>query len=141
MSNLKLFMKDNKETKKNTKYVATKTLKDENGVPLKWEIKPLSTKEFDRIREDCTMEIPIKGKQGVYRQKINGSKYMASLICASVVEPNLYDVDLQNSYGVMKAEDLVKEMLEPFEYTDFSTFLQEFNGFTDLEEDVKKAKN
>lgn len=31
------------------------------------------------------------------------------MICASVVEPNLNDKDLQNSYGVMTPEDLIRE--------------------------------
>lgn len=141
MSNFKLFMKDNKETKENTKYVATKTLKDENGLPLEWEIRPLSTKEFDAIREDCTRDVPVRGKKGLYRQSFNSSMYMSKLICASVVDPNLSAVELQNSYGVMTPEDLIKEMLGPSEYTEFSAFIQEFNGFTDIEEDVEKAKN
>lgn len=130
MSNLKLFMKDNKEIKKNVKYSATKSLKDENGTPLEWEIKPLSTKEFDMIREDCQN----KGR-------FDNSKYIAKLICASVSVPNLNNVELQNSYGVRCCEDLIKEMLSPSEYVSLSEFVQNFNGFTTIEEDIKTAKN
>ena len=101
MSNFSRFMKQNKKVKENTTYAATKSLVDENGNPLLWTIKPLSTRENDLIRDDCTIEIPIPGKMGAYRQKINTSKYLAKLICASVVEPNLNDKELQDSYGVM----------------------------------------
>ena len=65
------------------------------------------------------------------------------MICASVVEPNLNDKDLQNSYGVMTPEDLIREMIDdPGEYNSFAEFIQNFNGFTEtLDEKVEKAKN
>ncbi len=42
MSNLSLFLKENKKQKKNTTYPATKSLCDENGKVLEWVICPLS---------------------------------------------------------------------------------------------------
>lgn len=143
MSNFSRFMKANKIQKENTKYAATKSLTDENGNPLEWVIKPLSTRENDNIRDDCMMEIPIKGKPNMYRPKLNSSKYLAKMICASVVEPNLYDKELQDSYGVMTPEDLIKEMIDdPGEYNAFANFIQEFNGFNaSIEEKVEEAKN
>ena len=65
------------------------------------------------------------------------------MICACVVEPNLYDKDLQDSYGVMSPDDLLKEMIDdPGEYQEFATFVQNFNGFnTTLEDKVEEAKN
>lgn len=142
-NNLKLFLKGNKKERTNAKYQATKSLCDENGVALEWEIKPLSTKDNDRIREDCTKEIAIPGKMGMYREKLDTSKYLAKMICASVVFPNLYDKDLQDSYGVKTPEDLIVEMIDnPSEYNDFATFIQEYNGFTEtLDDKVEKAKN
>ena len=46
MSNLSLFLKKNKIQKENTTYPATKSLLDENGNPLLWEIKPLTTRKM-----------------------------------------------------------------------------------------------
>jgi hypothetical protein len=66
MSNFSRFMKANKIQKENTKYAATKSLTDENGNPLEWVSKPLSTRENDNIRDDCMMEVPIKGKPNMY---------------------------------------------------------------------------
>ena len=54
MGNLALFMKKNKKVRENTFYAATSSLVDENGEPLKWEIKPLTTEEVERIRLECT---------------------------------------------------------------------------------------
>ena len=47
MSNLSLFLKKNKVQKENTFYAATKSLCDEKGNPLKWELKAITTKEND----------------------------------------------------------------------------------------------
>jgi hypothetical protein len=107
MSKFSRFMKANKAQKANTTFCATKSLTDENGQPLEWVIKPLSTRENESIREDCMLEVPVKGKPNMFRPKLNTSKYLAKMICACVVEPNLFDKELQDSYGVMTPEDLV----------------------------------
>ena len=144
MSNkLNMFLKQNKKVRENTEYAATKSLCDENGEPLKWTIKPLSTRDNESIREACTIDVPITGKPGMYRQKLNTAKYMAKLICASVVEPNLYNKELQDSYGAMTPEELVLEMIDnPGEYSEFAEFVQQFNGFDEtLQDKVNEAKN
>ena len=143
MSNFNRFMKQNKIERKPTTFPATKSLVDENGNPLEWTIKPLSTKENDNIRDACTIDIPVKGKPNMYRPKFDTSKYIAKMLCACIEEPNLYDKDLQDSYGVMTPEELLKEMIDdPGEYQDFATFVQDYNGFdTTFEEKIDEAKN
>lgn len=143
MSQFTRFMKQNKVKRENTKYAATKSLTDEKGNPLLWEIKPLSTKENETIREDCTIDVQIKGKPNVFRPKLNTSAYLAKMVAASVVYPDLLDADLQDSYGVSKPEDLLEAMVDdPGEYQDFVAFVQKFNGFTaSLEDKVDEAKN
>lgn len=143
MSNFSKFMKKNKAVKENTTFPATKTLKDENGNPLLWGIKPLTTKENDAIRDECMIDVPVAGKPNMFRPKLVTSKYIAKMLCACIVEPNLYDKELQDSYGVMTPEDLLKEMVDdPGEYNDFVAFVQNYNGFdTTMEDKVEEAKN
>ncbi len=143
MSNFSRFIKENKAKRENTTYVASKSFTDENGQPMSWTLKPLTTRENDFIRDDCTKDMPITGKPGAFRPKIDTSKYIAKMICASVVEPNLNDKELQDSYGVMTPDELLKEMIDdPGEYSDFAAFVQQFNGFTTTMEDkVEEAKN
>ena len=143
MSKFSRFMKQNKVIKENTTFPATKSLVDENGKPLEWVLKPLTTRENENIRDECMIEVPVKGKPNVYRPKLNTSLYIAKMLCACVVEPNLYDKELQDSYGVMKPEDLLKEMIDdPGEYQALAAFAQDFNGFnTTLEDKVEEAKN
>lgn len=142
MSKFSKFMKANKAVRANTTYAATASLTDEKGDPLEWEIRPLTTKEVDRIQDECTTEIPT-GKPNVFRTKINASKYMKSLICASVVSPDLYDAELQDSYGVKTPEELLQQMVDdPGEYNAFASFIQKFNNLDKtLQDKVDTAKN
>lgn len=56
MSKFSRFMKANKIAKPNEKYAPTTTLQDENGEPLKWEFRQISSKENDELRESCTID-------------------------------------------------------------------------------------
>ena len=142
MSDISRFFKRNKAVKANTSYVATKSLCDENGEPLKWEIKPVSSKENEEIQESCMYEVQIPGKPGQFRQKIRTSAYIRKLVAASVVVPELRDAQLQNSYGVNTPEELVHEMIDDSgEWNNFVQFINDFNGFTSLQEDIDTAKN
>ena len=82
------------------------------------------------------------GKPGMYRQRVDTSEYQAKLMAAAVVTPNLNDAELQDSYGVMSAEELLKEMLDDAgEYTELAVKVQQISGFTTLAEDVEAVKN
>ena len=142
MSNFSAFMKSNKKQRQNELYAATKSLTDENGVPLLWELRPVTTRENEAIREQCTTEVQVAGKPGMYRQRVDTSEYQAKLMAAAVVTPNLNDAELQDSYGVMSAEELLKEMLDDAgEYTELAVKVQQISGFTTLAEDVEAVKN
>lgn len=143
MSNFSLFMKANKKTKTNTFYAATKSLLDENGEPVKWEIRPITTKEDEKIRDACTHEVPIPGKRNQYRIRVDASAYMVKQLVASVVFPDLYDAELQDSYGVNTPEELIKELVDdPTEFADFVSFIREYNGLDEtLDGAVEEAKN
>ena len=69
-TNLSAFLKKNKKYKDDVAYKVTASLCDENGTPLDWKIKAVSTEEYERIREKCTTEVQVTGKPGVYRNLI-----------------------------------------------------------------------
>ena len=59
-----------------------------------------------------------------------------------MVVPDLNNKDLQDSYGVMTAEELLLEMVnDPAEYTDLAVFVQNISGFKTMQEEVEEAKN
>lgn len=136
-------MKQNKQIKENVKFPAVSSLKDENGSPLLWELRQITSKENDLIRDECTCEIPIAGKPNMYRPKLNTSLYLRKLIAASVVYPDLYNAELQDSYGVKSPEDLIYAMVdEPGEYSELAAYVQKLSGFdVTLEEKAEQAKN
>lgn len=136
-------MKANKVVKQNEKYAPTATLTDENGKPLEWEFRPIPTKENEKLRDDCTVEVQVTGKPNMFRPKLNSSQYIAKMIVASTVYPDLYNAELQDSYGVKTPEELLYAMVDNAgEYQDFSAWMQKYQGFTKpFEEKVEDAKN
>lgn len=143
MSSLSRFLKENKKTKPNEKYAPTASLTDEKGNPLEWEFRHISSKENERIRDDCTVEVQITGKPGVYRQKFKTREYLAMMVVASVAEPDLYNSQLQDSYGVKTPTDLLYALVDsPGEYQDLCAWVQKFQGFANtLEDKAEEAKN
>ncbi len=143
MSNFSQFMKANKLVKSNEQYAATKSLCDENGVPLKWEFRHLSSKEYDAVRDSCTKEVPIPGKANLYRQKVNPTEFSLKVAVAATVYPDLYNAELQDSYGVKTPEELLLAMVDdPGEYNELIAYIQRLQGFNiSLDEKVEEAKN
>ena len=143
MSEFSRFMKANKKVKENVAYAPTKSLCDEDGSPLQWEFRHISSKENEEIREGCTIDVQVTGKPNMYRPKLKSAEYIKKLVAASVVFPDLYDARLQDSYGVKKPEDLLLEMVDdPGEYSNLAAFVQKVQGFSESFEDkVDKAKN
>lgn len=143
MSEFKAFMKQNKKIKPNTMYVATTSIVDEDGNSPEWEIRHITSKENSELREKNTKEVPIPGKYGSFRQKIDTEGYMRDLIVASTVTPNLYDAELQDSYGVSTPEELLMAMVDdPGEYDEFVKFVSDFNGYNkDINAKIDEAKN
>ena len=143
MSNFELFMKANKVKRENIFIPATKSILDKNGKPVMWEVRHLSTKEANVIREDCTTEIQVKGKPGLFRNKFNTNEYLCKLASSAVVFPDLNDKALQDSYGVMTPEELIVEMIDdPTEFSEFLNKIQNMSGLDkNLNDKVEEAKN
>lgn len=143
MSRFSKFMRENKAEKKNGFYAPTKSLCDENGKPLEWEFRHITSKDNEGLRDECTVEVPITGKPNVFRPKVLSSKYIKKMITASVVLPDLYDAELQDSYKVSTPEDLLFAMVDdPGEYNELAAFVQKFQGFdTTFDDKVEQAKN
>ena len=143
MSKFSRFMKANKIVKPNEKYAPSTCLVDEDGKPLEFEFRHITAKENNALRESCTTEVQITGKPGAYRPKVNTDQYLNKMIVASIVFPDLYDAELQDSYGVKTPEDLLYAMVDNAgEYQDLTSWVQTFQGFTKgFEEKVNEAKN
>ena len=106
-------------------------------------MRKILNKENDDIKDECTLDIQVKGKPNLYRQKLNTSKYLVKMIAASVVAPNLYDKELQDSYGVKTPEELIYSMIDdPGEYGELCVWVQKYQGFnTSMDDKKEEAKN
>ncbi len=143
MSKFSLFMKQNKIGKENGKYAPTTSLTDENGIPLEWEFRHITSKENENLRDSCTMEVQVTGKPNLFRPRLNSTQYITKVITNSVVYPDLYDKELQDSYGVMTPEELLYALVDDAgEYQDLMVWIQQFQRLTKgLEEKIEEAKN
>lgn len=136
MSGLKAFLKQNKITTDTIKYVASRSFVDEDGKPLEWEIRPLKSKEADSIRKECTS---IKGK----KTAIDSARFNRMAAAKCTVFPNLNDKELQDSYGVLGAEELIQELLDnDGEYQMYCKKVLELSGYDKSDgELIEEAKN
>lgn len=143
MSKFTAFMKANKKVKENEHYAPTDSLIGSDGTALRWEFRHLTSKENEALREAATYDVQVTGKPNLYRPKLNTSKYLADMIVAATVVPDLYDAELQDSYGVKTPTDLLFALVDnPGEYQDLETWMQKFQGFTkSLDDKVEEAKN
>ena len=141
MSDFSIFIAGKAEQTETVKYVASKRFTDK-GKPVEWEIKPIDSDLDEAIRKDCTKKVPIVGKRGQYTQETDTDKYIGKMCVACTVYPDLNNAELQDSYGVKCADDLLKKMLLPGEYTEYKTKVMEVNGYDmSMDDLVEEAKN
>ena len=112
-----------------------------NGKPLVWELAAITAGENQKLRKSCMKSVPVNGKRGQYTQEFDTATYQAKLAVKCVVFPDLNNAELQESYGVMGAEQLISAMLMPGEFDELISTILELNGFTDMGEMVDEAKN
>jgi hypothetical protein len=139
MSSLQAFFAQNVKSDIIEEFVVSERFRDENGKPIPWKIRAITEEENEQIRKAATQVVKEKG--GRRNVEIQPEVYLAKVATASVVFPDLKNAELQKSYGVMGAEDLLKKMLLSGEYATLIQKVQEVNGFdrdiNDLMDEVK----
>ena len=138
---LSAFMRPNVEPIANVKYAATSRIKGEDGKPLEWEIRCISADEYARIRSGCIRQEPVPGKKNQFAQKLDAYEFQSKVCARCTVFPDLNNAELQNSWGVVKPEELVGAMLIGGEFDDYVTEVFRINGFKTEPELVDEAKN
>ena len=146
MSDFSRFMKQNKATESNKlyEYAVSKKFTDDKGKPLVWKFKKLSLSEYEALRDYYTTDKKVgEGKQTRYISQLNTKSFNTNLITKCCVEPDLNNKDLQDSYSVEGAENLLYAMIDDVgEYTDLIAFIQKIHGLDVYGEDkVEQAKN
>lgn len=140
MSEFNAFFSQNVVMEKTEAFVVSNRFIDPNGQPIPWKLRTLSESENEEIRKSATQMV--KGKGGQRFQETKPEVYLVKVAAASVVYPDLKNAELQKSYGVIGAEDLLKKMLLAGEYAALVRKVEELNGFdSDINELVEEVKN
>lgn len=135
MSDFSMFLKENVKPVEDIEYVASKRFVDADGKPVKWILRPVTSKVENAIKEEC---IKFKAKE----RNFDVAKYNIKICTAAVVFPNLKSVELQDNYGVMGEEALLLELLPiAGEFNALLAKVQEINDPESLDELVDEAKN
>ena len=135
MNDFSMFLKENVKPVETVEYVASTRMLDADGKPAKWILKPVSSRDDNDIKNEC---LKINGKT----RGLDLAKYQVKLCAASVVFPPLRNTELQNSYGVVGAEDLLLELLSTSgEFNGLLTKVTEITSPETMDELVDEAKN
>lgn len=140
MSDLSAFYAQNAVTEEVEAFVVSDRFKDKEGNPIPWNLRSISASEDEECRKAATRRVKAKGSQSTV--ETNSDEYLAKMAVSCVVHPNLKDAELQSSYGVLGAENLLRKMLLSGEYIGLIQKVQEINGFDrDINELVEEVKN
>ena len=108
--------------------------------PMKF--KPISAARGDELRKKCRKVSIVKGQKMI---ETDQDKYIANLIIETTVYPDFKSAELQKSWGVIGAEELLKAMkikMVDGEYSVLTNLVSEVNGYDlSMQELIEEAKN
>lgn len=131
------FFKSNAKSLPDVKVVVSERFTNEDGSPIEWVLHPISTKKVEEITKRNTRTTIKNGKK---ESVVNEENLNAELLEAVVLYPSLNDAELQDSYGVSSANELLSVMLYPGETQVLTNALQEVMAGTKAN-DIDELKN
>lgn len=147
MTDLELFFADNVADADEINVVVSERFKDKDGKPVEWTLRPITAEKNNELKKAATKTVQVTGKPGQFRKEFDGNKYNEMLTAATIVNPDLNNAKLQDSWGaktgtkIMTAEQLLSAMLLSGEFDTLAAKVLEINGYTDINEEVEEAKN
>lgn len=131
------FFKSNAKSLPDVKVVVSERFTDQDGNPIEWVLHPISTKLVEEITKRNTKTTIKNGKK---ESTVNEENLNAELLEAVVLYPSLNDAELQDSYGVSSANELLGAMLYPGETQVLTAVLQEVMAGSKAN-DIDELKN
>lgn len=131
------FFKSNAKSLPDVKVVVSERFTNEDGSPIEWVLHPISTKLVEEITKRNTKTTIKNGKK---ESTVNEENLNAELLEAVVLYPSLNDAELQDSYGVSSANELLSVMLYPGETQVLTNALQEVMAGSKAN-DIDELKN
>jgi hypothetical protein len=141
-NNLSFFLAGNALKEDVTKFVVSDRFVNGKCEPIEWELAPVTSKKANEIKKDCTKRRPSPINKNIVVPETDFDSYLCKLVIECVKYPDLNNAELQDSYHVVGAENLIQTMLKDGEYQNLLQKVQEINGFdVGLKEKVEEAKN
>ena len=138
---LSAFLKENKIKREAYEYVASKDFVDGEGNPIPWKIRPLTNEEMDNLRDRFTKRVKNKLTQKT-EEVFDKEGFTMEMATTAIEFPQLDDAQLQEAYGVVGADSLLKAMLTPGELQDLFLAVNEASDFeVGMGQKIKQAKN
>lgn len=109
--------------------VVSERFRDDDGRPEAWRLRPVTAEDMHKL-------FAAGSGDGAA-----GGGMLLRLLAQAVVYPDLQDAALQDSYGVMGAEELLLRMLSPGEYRVLLEAFERQNLRPGMPELVREAKN
>ena len=139
---MKSFFKESAIPVENVKYAASERFRDPEGNPQEWELRPLTSEEFEGILDKAKKKVPSPDNPRNMMIVTDQSKVRDEMLKAAIVKPNLKREDLQNSWGTVGEIATLRAMLLPGEVNDLANVIQQISGFeVGMEEKIKTVKN
>jgi hypothetical protein len=139
MSQFASFMAHNAIKAEPLKIIPSPRFTGDDGKPAEWLIGPINGAEDEELRREATRRVPASNGRGGFVPETDTNQYLGLLAARCTIHPDLNDAELQNSYGVLSPDGLLKTMLTAGEFAEYAARVQEVCGF-DMAEAVKEAK-
>ncbi|MCL2843320.1 MAG: phage portal protein [Oscillospiraceae bacterium] len=140
MRDLTAFLRPNVAAVENVLFPASGRFLNGEGTPVEWELRCVSSTEDEEIRWSANRRT--SSGRGQSATETDVALYLGRLAARCTVFPDLDDKELQDSYGVMGADTLLRAMLTPGEYAEYLRQVQKICGFdVPFEQLVDEAKN
>lgn len=108
----------------------------EDGKPVPFKIKPITQEENKKLINKHTKT----DKKG--NQNFNRAEYVSELTASAVVFPDLYNAELQKTYGAVGISAVLQKMLYAGEYANLSEEVMKISGLDeDINDEIEEAKN
>lgn len=125
------FLAENAKKIDKTEFIVSERFKDKHGKPVPWVLAPVSCSVDNAIKKRCT-----------HGREFDNLSYSVELTVASVLEPNLANAELQDSYHVYGKRQLLETMLTAGEFNAMTLKALEINGMAKpMQELIDDAKN
>lgn len=130
---IQAFYRENRKPLTEVKFVVSEKFVDkETGKPMPWTIREITAEEDQALKEKYT-EITTDRRTGVRNEYFDQNSYIIGIAMLGVVEPDLEDPGLMQSYKTNKPDKVLQRMLSAGEIQKLALKVIELSGLDDIE--------